>query len=414
MSIMFTNTKQAQSVQASQRGKKALGSKTLTLGKEYALLLPKKDNVVVCAGIVGRNCNRDDIGISFARIYDNQMEQNPETGRITDNSGLRKWAALSNILYKAAQAKEIAEAEEEAAKLAEKTGSKIDEGALAQRIDQIKIAYEGQLKQGDIPAILPSKQRLISSSVNFSVFTEGVLVPLDKNLKPEFDAAISVEVRLSNKKQKDINDILDNPQYNDMDDPDGFLEVKFSYKGADAKEAGKNPYQGVEAAIRKVNLKKDENGKYIDEGTRSIVEKLNDVSHDPVMIFNRAGTVSFAKTSADAEAGMRKFLSTNRILPTFIDMEDEQTKNHAQDILDLNCVFGKDTKQYRELQEMAAAVAAERAGNDPAVALKEMADDMNAGVRELAQATDTKKIAETLEGNEELKKMVEDEGISDI
>lgn len=406
MAIRITTTREAVKVQASQRSKQTLGKKVLELGKEYVLLFPKKDNEIVVAGIVGRNCDFDSLNVSFGRIIDSQMEINPETDRIKDNSGMASWAALSNILYKAAQAKEISDKKDEAIKISEATGSAVDEGALGQAIDKIRLAYEGQKRHGDEAAVMPTKQRLVSSKIDFSIFTEAVLIPLDKKLKPEYDKAVSVEVRLSVTKQRQLNAILDDPNYNDMGDPDGFLEVKFSYKGTDAKEAGKNAYQGAEAAVRKINLEKDETGSYVDPGVKSIEFLLNDTTHDHDLMFSRAGTVSYANTAADVEAAMRKYLANNRMLPLYIDFEDEATKRHAKDILELGCVFNKGTRQYDEL----LAIVEEQEANNVAI---EQDAGVTGDIEKVAKSKTTREVVDAVDANEELQELVADE-VEDI
>lgn len=404
MSIKIGTTRKAAKVQASQRNKQALGKNNLELGKEYILLFPKKDNEVVVSGIIGRNCDFNSLGLSFGRLSDDQMEINEETGRITDKSGMRRWAALSSILYKAAKARDIEEKKDEARKVAEKTGSPIDENGLAQAIEKVNVAYDGKPRQGDEAAVAPTKQRLISSRIEFNIFTEAVLIPLDKTLKPEYDKSLSVEVRLSPKKIKDINAILDDPNYNDANDPDGFLEVKFSYKGADRKEAGKNAYQGQESAVRKINLTKDENGEYVDSGVRSISHILNDTTHDTDLMFSRSGTVSFAKTAADVEAAMRKYLANNRMLPLYIDMQDEMTKRHAKDILELGCVFGEGTRQYKELQ---AIVESEE---------ENVAEDetITGEISKLQEAKSARDVEQAVDANAELREMLGDDEVTDI
>lgn len=400
MAIRITSTRQAQQVQSSQRSKQSLGKKTLELGKEYAILFPKKDNEIAAAGIVGRTCDYDSIGVGFGRIADSQMDINPETGRIKDNSGMQRWASLSNILYKAAMAKEISDKTDEAKKIAEQTGSSIDEAALSQAIAKVKLAYEGQPRVGDEAAIMPTKQRLVSSSVNFSIFTEAVLIPLDKQLKPEFDKAIAVEVRLSNTKQQELNTILDNPSYHDVNDPDGFLEIKFSYTGKDAQAAGKNSYQGVEASVRKVNLAKDADGAFIDSGTKSITHLIKDTTNNYDIMFSRAGTVSFAQTAADVEAGMRKFLANNRMLPLYIDLEDEATKRNATNLIELG-IFREGTKQYNELQLMIE----EQKANDAAAAPVE---ELPAEAADLLKAKSTQEVQNVASGNAELQGMLKE------
>lgn len=406
MGIKIKSTRSAEKVIASQKNKQSLGKNNLELGKEYILLFPKKDNEVVVSGIVGRSCNFEELGISFGRLTDDQMEYNEETGRIKDNSGMLRWAALSSILYRAAKAQDIEKKKEEARLLSEKTGTPIDENALAQAIEKVNVAYDGKPRQGDEAAVAPTKQRLISSKVDFNVFTEAVLIPLDKHLKPEFDKALSVEVRLSNTKIKQLNAILDDPNYNDESDPDGFLEVKFSYKGTDRKEAGKNAYLGVESAVRKCDFSKDGDGNYIDSGIKSIAHLLSDTTHDDELMFSRAGTVSFAKTAADVEAAMRKYLSNNRILPLYINMEDELTKKHAKDILDLGCVFGQGTKQYNEL----LAIIEEQEGN-----ISDNEDETLTGeISKLTEAKSARDIETAVSSNKELEDLVGNDEIADI
>lgn len=408
MAIRIMSTRQAQKVQSSQRSKQSLGKKTLELGKEYTLLFPKKDNEIAAAGIVGRTCDYDSLGVSFGRISDSQMDINEETGRIKDNSGMQRWAQLSNLLYKAAMAKEISDKTDEAKSLAEKTGGSIDEVGLEQSIAKVKLAYEGAPRQGEEKAIMPTKQRLVSSSINFSIFTEAVLIPLNKELKPEFDKAIGVEVRLSNTKQQELNTILENPSYHDVNDPDGFLEIKFSYTGKDIQEAGKKSYQGVEASVRKVDQTKVDN-MYVDPGVKSISHIIKDTTNDYDTMFSRAGTVSFAQTAADVEASMRKYLSNNRMLPLYINFEEESTKRNAKVLLDLG-VFKADTNQYRELEAMIAEQEAAETSQEDS---PENDGSLPAEAQELLNAKSVAEAQAAIQSSEELKGIVKEE-IGDI
>lgn len=408
MGIRITSTREAQRVQSSQRSKQALGKKTLELGKEYVLLFPKKDNEIAAAGIVGRTCDYDALGVSFGRIADSQMDINEETGRIKDNSGMHKWAQLSNILYKAAMNKDIDDKKEEAKKIADQTGGTIDEIALEQAIAKVKLAYEGQPRQGEEQAIMPTKQRLVSSQVNFSIFTEAVLIPLDKEMKPVFDKAIGVEVRLSNTKQQELNTILDSASYHDINDPDGFLEIKFSFTGKDTKEAGKKSYQGVEPSVRKVDMTKVD-GVFVDPGVKSIAHLIKDTTNNYDIMFARAGTVSFAQTAADVEAAMRKYLANNRMLPLYIDLEDEAVKRNASDLIELG-IFKEGTKQYKELELMIAEQQSETGAENPAED-----GSMPAEVTELMKAQSTQQAQAAISQSEELKKMVDENNeIKDI
>lgn len=404
--MKMVNLRQVKRSMSSQKNKQPLNKK-LELGKEYVLLFPKKDNELVAAAIVGRACSYDDLGMSFGRLSDKQMEVNEETGRIKDKSGMQAWANLSSILYKAAQLKEIEEAKEEAQKVADKTGSPVDRTSLSQTIDKINAKYEGIPKQGDTPAQAPTANRLVSSRISYDVATEAVLVPLDKELHPEYDKAVAVEVKLRETKITQLLDNLDNPNYNDKDDPDGFLEVRFSYKGKDKKEAGKNNFVGQEKSVRKINQEKDSNGKYVDPNVESIKGVLSSVTNDYDVMFSRSGAVSFAKTAADVETAMRKFLSTNRLLPLYIDMEDEMTRKNAKLILDLGCVYNVGSPQYETLKAMIEEDSEE---------VESTEHEVTADVEKLYEAKTVREFDDLAKGNEELAAMMngDDDEIKDI
>lgn len=410
MAIKITNTRQAVKVQASQRSKQTMGKKVLELGKEYTILFPKKDGEVVVAGIVGRNCSYDDLGMSFGRIADTQMEINEETGRIKDNSGMQEWAVISSLLYEASKLLDIEKAKEEAQKVADATGDVVDSLALNQTITKITEEYEGRAKTATEKAVMPTKQRLVSSRIDFSIFTEAVLIPLDKSMLPEYEKAVGVEVRLSATKQRQLNDIIDNPNYNDQDDKDGFLEVKFSYTGASTQEAGRNPYSGVEKNIRKVDLTKKD-GKYVDTGVQSIAYILNDTTNDHDLMFSRAGAVSYAQTAVDVEGAMKKFLANNRMLPVHIDAESDMFKRNAKMLYKMGVLYKEGSPQYKQLKDLVESQEAEEAESNP---IDELEETMTGSVQELTKAKSTKEVADIVDSDDELKDMLGDDEIADI
>lgn len=396
MAFKITNTGEAVKAQATQRSKTALGKKVLNQNTEYTMLFRKKNNSVAVAGMVGHNTNYDLLGMSFVRIPDKLMEVNEETGRIKDISGLNDWATLSSILFNAAKAKEISDAKEEQQKLADGTGTEIDTIALEQAIDKIKLLYDGRKKQGDEDAIAPKRQRLLSYSIDFNIFTEAVLIPLDGELKPEWDKAVCVEVQLNPVKQRQINTILANSKYHDINDPDGFLEIKFPYLGDTPQTAGKNAYLGVEHNVRKVNLEKAEDGTYIDPNVQSIAYKLNDTTNDHDLIFSRSRAVSYANTPEDVIAAIKRYLSVNKTLPLFIDLKSDAVKNAAKELINLDCVFRKNTKQYKELLQIV-----EDAEKEGKVA-EAPEEDLTASLAKISEVTNTHEMEDLLNSDEEL------------
>ena len=97
MGITISSLGQAAKYQSAQKSKARFGSKNLVLGKEYELLFRKNNGDVIVSGMAGRQANYDVLDIGFVRLFDDQLEENPETGRITDKSSMRQWSIISNI-----------------------------------------------------------------------------------------------------------------------------------------------------------------------------------------------------------------------------------------------------------------------------------------------------------------------------
>lgn len=404
MKVKITGTKNASVIVASQRGKKSLG-KILELGNEYTLLFPKKDNDVVMSGIPGRNACYDDLGIGFVRIPEDMMELQEETNRIIDKSGMNKWGILSSLLYSASKARDIEMSKQEAKKAAEMTGDPIDERALEQTINGIILDYDGAAKTGNSEAVLPKKQRLLSPSVDINLFTEAIIIPLNKDLEPIWDKASAVEVQISPAKLNQLSDIVKSKVYNNFDDPDGFLEVKFSYKGTTKNDAGKNKYAGVEDKVRKVNFQKNDDGTYIDPQVESNRGLFTSISNDSDIIFSRSGVVSFAKTPAELEAAMRKYLSTHRVLPAYIDLEDEKTKKFAKTLAEFG-LFSEDSKKYKELM----AIIEEQ---EQDTVVEDVIEELDKGVKELSNSKSVSEANQVLTNNPNVAEKVSG-GIADI
>lgn len=411
--IKITGAKSAAAIKASQQGLQVIG-KTLELGKEYTLLFPKliEDGVrqddIAMAGIIGRTTSFDDLRMSFVRIPDKDLEQNSETQRITDKSALRKWGVVSSILYKAAEFRDIENAKRDAADAAERQGVAVDETALAQAIENIRVQYNGRKSDGQNASVLPTKRRLIKSGTpDILLFTEAIIIPLDGELKPEWEKAQAVEVTISNAKLKCLQEILKRPAYNDPESD--FYEVKFSYVGKDKKEAGGNKYTGLEAVARKVNMTKDAEGKFVDQNVQSIASKLAFIAHDGQTIFNRSNQVTFAKTPEDFEAAIRKFLADakNNILTTYIDMESDQVKKGAS-ILDELKIFNENSKQYKELQEVIKSVGT------PADDATNPVEELHAAATELAGSTGVSQAANVVDENPELAATIGAEDLGDL
>lgn len=406
-SIKITGLNSAKSVLSSQRGKPPI-NKRLELGKEYVLLFPKHEGEIVVSGIPGYTCSFEDIGISFVRLTNNQMDVDEETNRIIDRSGIRSWANISDILYSAARARDIEKATDEAKKMAERTGVSFESqsAALTQTIEKINQAYDGVRATSTTSAVPPTKTRLVSRGLTISIFTNVLLIPLNEHLMPEYDKACAVEVRLSQTKINQLSSIQSSPAYNDPNDPEGFVEVKFSYKGTTRNEAGRQSYQGCEEAVRKINLKKNEDGSYVDKNVNSIASIIASISHDPDVIYNSSNTVAYASLASDLDAAMRKYLATERTIPTYIDMEADNVKRSARELLDAG-VFGKNTKQYAQLEEM---LQAEESENSVSI---DTANSLPSEVADVVKSNTVTEVDNIVKNSDELAEMLAEE-ITDI
>lgn len=365
MGITISSLGQAVKYQSAQKSKARFGSKNLVLGKEYELLFRKNNGDVIVSGMAGRQANFDELGIGFVRLFDDQLEENPETGRITDRSSMRQWSIISSILFHAAEKKEIDEFEEDAKKTAARSGMPINPATLEQGIEDIHNHYHYNKDSGVKAEDM--RRPLLSAGIQFNIITEVLVVPLlkDNGNAPDYKNARVMEISLSPAKQRQIAEVISNPVYNDMDDLDGFLHVKFSYIGANAQEAGKKEFQGLENVVRKVNLAKVD-GVYVDAGVASIAPMIDSIAKTSEAIYISSNAVAYASTTADLDVAMKKYLS-NCILLTYVDFTSDIVKKNAIMLKDWG-IFNPESKQYKELLEVIA-----NAGEDSVAALSEEA-----------------------------------------
>lgn len=365
MGITISSLGQAVKYQSAQKSKARFGSKNLVLGKEYELLFRKNNGDVIVSGMAGRQANFDELGIGFVRLFDDQLEENPETGRITDRSSMRQWSIISSILFHAAEKKEIDEFEEDAKKTAARSGMPINPATLEQGIEDIHNHYHYNKDSGVKAEDM--RRPLLSAGIQFNIITEVLVVPLlkDNGNAPDYKNARVMEISLSPAKQRQIAEVISNPVYNDMDDLDGFLHVKFSYIGANAQEAGKKEFQGLENVVRKVNLAKVD-GVYVDAGVASIAPMIDSIAKTSEAIYISSNAVAYASTTADLDVAMKKYLS-NCILLTYVDFTSDIVKKNATMLKDWG-IFNPESKQYKELLEVIA-----NAGEDSVAALSEEA-----------------------------------------
>lgn len=392
MGIQLDNMQDCIMAIDAQKNNKSFGQ-AVELGKEYSVIFRKKNGFPAVAGITGRNVDRDALGISFVRIPDDKLEQVGTTNSFRDSTISAKWATISNLLYKAAKAKEIADARDDAQKAADMAGVPIDELALSQAIEKIELAYEGRRAVDGVAAIQPTKRRLINSvgsKVEINVHSECVVVPLDSNMQPEYDKAVVAGIILRESRLRALSTIAGNPAYNDQNDPNGYMEVRFSCTGTDKKIAMRNPFVGVEKSVRKFNFDKDENGSYVDSHVTAILPKLSSITENAGIMRDRSSSSIWAGTVADLDAAMRKYLAANRVLPLFLDLNDDSVRRHAKTILDLGCVFREHSKQWEELK---AIVDADEASANAAVEQEAAVDNAQGAI----EATKSQNVGEVVD-----------------
>lgn len=400
---LVTDIQSADAVLSAQKQRMMIGQ-ALELGNEYVILFPLRSGSIVVAGLPSRSASFGPK--SFARCklqLGVDFEMDPETGKLKDISELKAWGRLSNLLYKAAQAKETADKLEEERRRCETAGTEFNEVSANQIIENVNILYNGAPAEEDKEAVYPKRKRILDS-ITVQMFTEAVLLPLDKDtLKPLWGKAVGVEIALTPGRIKQLKEILKTPAYSEVADPDGFLEVKFSYKGDKKNIAGQNKYVGVELDHRKVDLTKDEDGNYVGPIKES-QHVLNGTAHDPESIYNRSGTVSMAKPITEITAKLRQYIASNVTLFEYVDMTDESFRVSARDFYAAN-IFNPNTKQYRELEEIVIELNEEE-GIEP--------EDTNVSdaIGKLANASSVADVAGLSE--EEIKDAMDDEDIVDI
>lgn len=341
MKILATGTKGLTKVKDAQGSCRNL-SKVLKLGGKYRLIfnITKEDNGerdILLAAVPGRKLDFNKLGKTFLRIDD--FEQDPETLKLVDKSGIAPYARIARVIHQAECAYKKQQAKDDAKKEADALGQEIDNVALSAKLKEIELEYNGD-RQAKPQAVYATVNPMIGGVV-FEAATECLVVPVSgENDEPNWAEATVAAYPLSNKKAIALAELVNDPKFCGADD--NFLEVSLSWKGKDNKEAGQNAtLQGLSSDLRLAAQHP--------VSWEANKDMLNRISKTAEAIASKNMTMSSNTTAREVMELFRKYISGHKLILTHIDMEDETVANVAQDILDSGIVDEVKTVQEKLL-----------------------------------------------------------------
>lgn len=305
-------------------------SKVLTLGKDYRMFArvtatPNGECDILAASVPGREADYDKLKASFVRIDDFDVT---ESNKIIDNSGLIPIARIARVFFEAEYAAAIEDAKELAEKDRKARGkATIDEIALAAAIKKIDVEYHGDNEAN--PKVYPTKKPLIGSVVT-PIATEVLIIPLKDDETPDFANMVSASLDISGKRYANITSIINNKNY--CNPESGYVEIGFSWKGKDNKEAGTNiNFQGISKDLALATM-------YPDAWNANVETILSRLPKTAENIAARNSTMSSRTTPKEITETIKKYMLGHPLILTHINCEDDSVKSIAKEILDFGVV----------------------------------------------------------------------------
>ena len=313
-------------VKQAQIGIRGLSS-AVVLGTKYRLFFPTNgvDDVII-AQLPGRKFDYDATGIAFCPLPEDAFTTNA-SGKVRETSVLRDWDKILKVIHQADCDKEKADAEREAARIADEGGEPIDTIALNQKLHEIELSYFGD--NNAKPQKIYATKKPVMEYAKPLMATEAWLVPLGDNGEPKFEVAERVSVPLeSNKRIDSLFNLLDNKDY--FSEGEEFLEVGYDYVGASKKEAGQNAtFYGIAKDLKLEN-------KYSDLWKANAKEGLERIAKTSEEVMDANMSMSASTTIEECVDTLKKYVSKKRATLLHINVESDDTKAAAKFMLDNN------------------------------------------------------------------------------
>lgn len=315
-------------IRDNQRTCQAL-SKVVVLGGKYRLFFPliTEDGIsdVLTAWMPGRKLDRKALGKGFIPVQN--FEQLPN-GKVIDKTGLDVYNRAARVFHKSMERSEMVMAEMNEKRNAEQLGTPIDEAALRQAINSIKVKYEGDNSDPKNPVY--AELNPVVGPLVIEIATECLVVPLNADDTPNWSKSQIASVPLSDTKKTQLLSVLDDKNY--VTPGDTYLEVVYSYQGTSKAAAGRAAaFQGVSKDVRLSTLDPE-------TFEREGIPALNRLAKTAEDIGGRNYNMSSVVTPSEVISAFKSWCSKTPALFSNIDMEDDETKRYAKDILSTGVV----------------------------------------------------------------------------
>lgn len=324
------NLAAAQRVKESQRGMQALNA-ILQCRTQYRIFyrLTKDEesnkNTILTAQFPERGLGEELQCNSVYILEDWEMDQN--TGKFIDNTEMRRYANIARVLHKADCENAKKKIEREKKLEAQDLGTDLNDPAFIANLNKALIKCEVEYFGDKELNAYPDKRPVIGG-IRSGVYTELAIVPLTSAGLPDWSKAANATWDLTSGRRQDmLAGICTNASF--CADGDQFLEVSLQYgmNTNDKKEAGKNfTLNGVP--------KSDSLAVTDPEGFAKFkADYLDKIADDPMTIAKRSMAAAFTKTSGYIIESFKKWVAGKSIILRSLDLESEEVKNVANDLV---------------------------------------------------------------------------------
>lgn len=368
-------------------------SKAVNLGHTYRLFFRlltlddgSKDMFILPWPI--RSCDRDSINITTFVMPTNDTD---EMGKVVDNTGLQVLTRISRVFNECSYRKEIKLAERTEELQAEQEHRTIDITALKAKKEELDVKYHGNPKStgSDKYSTVP----LLVGGIRTMNAAQCLVVPMgDKDVPLWADAKFASVDLASNTKISQLQAILTNSAF--VNTHEDYLEVSYSYIGADKKAAGKAAaFTGISP---EVSIKNTQSALWTSIGEA----KLKQLAESDEMLRARNGTLSRMTTVAEVFANFKKYISKQSGVFAYMDEEDEAAPYQAKTILDANVISKDEAFVIKGLQTLAEKAKTDDEGDqDMQEKVEEAVTDVKVG--KASKATTLKELVTAADGDVE-------------
>lgn len=383
----------ANSLRAGKKAKDSQGydtplSKALDLNGDYRIFMRKFYNEaeecddIATAIVPGRSLDLKICGSTFIPYKPNMFELD-DAGHYHDLTVLDSWARIARVLFDASCAREKKLVELEAEAAAKDLGVAVNRDKLDRQINLIEQKYYGGRHEDGTKAN-PTESPAISG-LQLKMATQLLLIKMNPDGSPDFKNARLCTYEFSREKLDEVIAALDDP--NCCIPEADYIELGYSYKGADKKEAGHKAH--FKSIAKEVSLAAKFPKEWEAEGKKQVDRIAKGKSMDDAAAIMRSRNRNMCSTTSasDIVSAMRKWCANNSAIFASIDVTKDSTKWAANDFLD-SAMLDAVPAIKEKFEKLAAELEAERAGDEEeATVVEEAAPEAEAADAVAAIAT---------------------------